>query len=147
MVAHLCSGGPRWGMAVEFESRNPGATPEQIGALSHEVGALPSAYVAFLLRHDGFVPARNRFPVRATRVGSVREVLGCDEALRVWKRMRSELGPSLLPICEAEGGNLVCLALPDGRVLFWDHDHWGADGLTPVASSVDDFVELLRGTE
>ncbi len=133
-------------MAVELESQNPGATPQQLNALSQEVGRAPDSYVRFLKKHNGVVPKSNKFRVRSDRTGSLREMFGSDEALAVWKQMRSELGPDVLPIGEAEGGNLICLALRDGRVLYWDHDYWGSDGMTLVAESVEDLMGMLRAS-
>lgn len=131
-------------MAVEFESKNPGATREQLRALSQVVGAVPASYSRFLTTHNGVVPAWNWFQARPSRTASVRRVFGCDEALLAWKQMHEELGPGILPIAEAEGGNLVCLALGDGTVHYWDHDYWGAEGLSVVAASLDEFIEALR---
>jgi hypothetical protein len=71
-------------------------------------------------------------------------MFGTEEALRVARQMRAELGQGILPIGEAEGGNLICLALHDGGVLYWDHDYWGTEGMTVIARSVEDFMAILR---
>ncbi len=54
----------------------------------------------------------------------------------------------LLPIIEAEGGNVVCLSVRPGdfgTVWFWDHEQEGAgDPLTVVAEDFDEFVSSLE---
>lgn len=131
-------------MAVAIESKNPGATAAQVKTLSVVVGRLPDSYVEFLKRHNGLVPARNRFVVRQGRTGSVREIFAAEEALDVARQMQAELGHGVVPIGEAEGGNLICLVLHDGAVVYWDHDYWGSDGMTAIAPSVADFMAMLE---
>jgi hypothetical protein len=131
-------------MTVQIESESPGATEAQLQVLSTGVGGLPDSYVQFLRRHNGVVPAPNRFDVRPRTAGSLRRMFGAETTLDRARMMRSEFGAAVVPIGEAEGGNLVCLSLDDGHVIFWDHDRWGPDGMTPIAPSVDDFMAMLK---
>lgn len=68
-----------------------------------------------------------------------------DLATRV-AQYAGDLPDGLLPIADAEGGNLVCTEVGGGRVgsiWFWDHEH-AANAARRVAASLDAFIAGLE---
>jgi hypothetical protein len=68
-----------------------------------------------------------------------------DLATRV-ARYAGDLPDGLLPIADAEGGNLVCTEVSGGRIgsiWFWDHER-AVDAARRVAASLDAFIEGLE---
>ena len=68
-----------------------------------------------------------------------------DLATRV-AQYAGDLPDGLLPIADAEGGNLVCTEVSGGRIgsiWFWDHER-AVDAARRVAASLDAFIEGLE---
>ena len=133
-------------MAVQWRRSSIGAHEVDIHALEANIGArLPEDYRTFLLDHDGGEPEDNEFAIPGADNAS-----GVNDFMSV-KQIRGEIEgygdrfPSgLIPIAFAEGGNLIFLALDDGRVMFWDHELEGGSPFFTVAASFCAFWDALE---
>jgi hypothetical protein len=141
----------------EFELVHAPRAPEQLAAFERSIGsALPDGFRRFLARCDGGRPGPNRLDNDAgTAVGlGVTQFLGIgdgDNSIRTrLDEYAGRTGAGLLPIADAEGGNLVLLSIagPDvGSVWFWDHEMEADEGEPPRPEALTrvagDFEELL----
>lgn len=136
---------------ISFENENPPASEAALGSLERRLGqALPRSYRAFLAARDGAEPASNEFDVPdASTSSGVNAFFGIDEIKEETRGMKGRLPRGVLPIADAEGGNLVCLSLRQvdhGSVYFWDHELEEDDlaaALFLLARDFQDFLELL----
>jgi len=103
--------------------------------------SLPSAYREFLLRSDGGTPEPNQFSIPGLAEASgVNEFLSGRQIMSERHTRRHRLPAAIIPIGYAEGGNLVCLKVPEGDILFWDHELEGKPGgLVRLADGFDAF--------
>ncbi len=139
-------------MAVVFLDPRP-AGAASVGALESRVGArMPEAFRELLVSvsNGGEIEpvASHSFPT----VG-VASVLGVDRGdhLDLEKRLGQYSGgrlpEGLLPVADAEGGNLVCLSLRSsdfGTVWFWDHEReLVGDAVMLVADDLGQFLADL----
>ena len=68
---------------------------------------------------------------------------GADSIISKAIQYDGELPPSLVPIGELPGGDLVC-ASEDGRVFLWDHESDRSANAWKVADSLDQFLCKLE---
>lgn len=81
-----------------------------------------------MLDHDGRQPEDNEFSIpEADNASGVNQLLSVKEILGGIESYGERLPTGVIPIAFAEGGNLVVLAVEDGRVMFWDHELEDAD--------------------
>lgn len=139
-------------MALEFINPRP-TTPQSVGALESRLGTqLPRSFRNLLVEvsNGGVVE-----PVVANSDPSIGvvAVLGAarGDALDIEDRLaqlrNGRLVAGLIPIMDAEGGNLVCLSVRQvdfGTIWFWDHEReLEGDAATMTAPSFDAFVDDL----
>jgi hypothetical protein len=105
--------------------------------------SIPDGYRSFLQATDGGRPVEDTF---SPKIG-VTNFLGAWGIVRQRARLRGHLAETLLPIGDAEGGNLICISAAQGDVgaiYFWDHELEGENAAERLAASFDDFVSQLR---
>jgi hypothetical protein len=117
-------------------------------------------YRKFLLNFNGGRPEANVFDIPGFGQAGVSEFFGIltekeDGDLRAESlRMKARIPSEMLAVADAEGGNLLLLALtgPDrGAVYLWDHEFEAEEGETPrrdtihiVAKSFQTFFAALE---
>jgi len=105
--------------------------------------SIPDGYRTFLQATDGGRPVEDTF---SPKIG-VTNFLGARGIVTQRARLRGRLPENMLPIADAEGGNLICISVDEGDVggiYFWDHELDGEKALERLAASFDDFVSKLR---
>lgn len=132
------------------------AAEADIRQLEAQLGVtLPHEFRAFLLSTNAARPESNAFPVgKSGRHGSVQTFLGlgAEVTANLGEKMvafAGRLPKGVLPIAEAEAGDLICLGIKGGRqgvVYYWDHELEGLGvrkALRPVSKSFGDFLAGL----
>lgn len=147
---------------IRFITSEPPVTSEQVSQVQRVLGRdLPEPYVAFLQTRNGGRPEPNASDLAEAQdwgVG-VSEFFGIDQSpdldlLEQRRFYEGRVPEDLLPVADAEGGNLICLALTGedrGAVFFWDHE-WeseedeppGYENLHRIAPDFDTFVVALQ---
>lgn len=148
-------------MSVRITKSGPTVSESAINTLELTLEhSLPPQYREFLLEFNGGEPETNVFPVDELGEGGVIEFFGIREGSVPGdiaferSRMAGRVPSGLLPIAEAEGGNLVCVSLQGqdrGTVYFWDHEEEADEdvestycNLHVIGSSFRDFWNSLR---
>lgn len=114
-------------MANTLTSKRPPLTPADIAALDARVpGGVHASWLEFLLHHNVAVPANPRFLALGEDF-HVNHFLGVspaagEDCAAVLEFYGERLAPGHLPIADADGGNLVCMARDTGAIYFWDHE-------------------------
>ena len=137
-------------------------TEEELRLLEEELGVrLPDDYRAFLVKFNGGRPEPNWFPVQGELgMGGVDLFLGVrgagdwDDLLTAKRRLLERMPAHMLPIADAECGNVICLSLgtsDSGSVYYWDHELEADEGEVPtysnlfkVADSFSAFFDSIR---
>jgi hypothetical protein len=145
----------------DFLQLSAASTPESVERVEAELGApLPDSFRRFLLTCDGGRPHPNMFDTpmgRPAGVG-VTTFLGVagerDTILARCRDYAGRIGEHMIPIADAEGGNLVAISIGGdevGSVWFWDHELEADEGdpprpeaLTWLAPDFDAFFEALQ---
>lgn len=139
-------------MALEFIDPRPVAT-EAVDRLELRLGVqLPGAFRTLLTKVSNGGAVEPLAMVSDLRVGVV-AVLGAErsDGLDIEERIvqvsDDRLSGGLIPIIDAEGGNLVCLSTRSsdfGTVWFWDHER-ASEGaaVSLLATSFEEFVDEL----
>src|SRR5262245_8123323 len=119
-------------MSIKITKAGPALGEAAIAGLERRLGrTLPNDYRSFLLKYNGGVPELNSFPIPQIGEGGINAFFGIregkndDDLEAERRRMKDRMPKHLLPIAEAEGGNLVCIsfgAKDHGSVYFWDHE-------------------------
>jgi len=143
-------------MSVDFTSRGRPATGDDIARLEDELRTiLPRDYVSFLQTEGGGRPTPNQsVHDQALELGvAVTDFFDADHLTKEWSKWRARVPARLVPVADAEGGNLVCLSLhgeDTGSVYFWDHENEVEDGVEPddrnitqIAASFEEFLDGL----
>lgn len=136
-------------MALAFINPDP-APILAIEALESRLGSrLPSPFRELLAAVSNGGEVEPVAAQSASAVGVV-AVLGAgrgdhfDLETRADQYRGDRLPGGLIPVADAEGGNLVCLSLrPDdfGTVWFWDHEReLAGDAAVQVAANFDEFL-------
>ena len=136
-------------MPVGWERERPTASPEDVTALEGAIGAtLPEPYRRFLAKGDGGEPEANIIDVPGADDQSVgvTEFFGAAGVREELERLGERIPSGTVPVADAEGGNLVLIALDSGAVLFWDHE-LEADLDEAVSEIAPDFDAFLEGLE
>lgn len=137
-------------MTISIRKIKEAPSAELIARTEKVLGcALPAGYLAFLAKYNGGEPETNVFQIPG--VGNESGVNEFIDLVSLPKEIEFggfEETKGVIPIAFAEGGNYICLAIsePDlGTVFFWDHEVAnGRNGLVKLASSVQEFVGLLK---
>jgi hypothetical protein len=139
-------------VALEFIDPQPGAK-EAVDRLELRLGfQLPASFHTLLTAVSNGGAVEPLAMGSDPRVGIV-AVLGAERSdgldieARIAQFGDDRLPAGLMPIIDAEGGNLVCLSTRGsdfGTVWFWDHER-ESDGaaLSLLAASFDEFVDEL----
>ena len=139
-------------MALTFLDPRP-ASSALIDAFESRLGLrLPLAFRELLISVSNGGEIEPATAQSAPAVG-LRSVLGVaredhlDLEARIDQYGRCRLPEGLLPIGDAEGGNLVCLSLrfrDFGAVWFWDHEReLEGDAITFLAPGLSEFLDDL----
>lgn len=151
-------------MAIKLTKSGPRIEEATVLRFESELGThLPGDYRAFLLQHNGGVPETNDFDLPSGGGSGVNLFYGLSgltdpvqpSDLRAErKRMVGRVPGHILPIGDAEGGNLVCISLSGqdrGAVYFWDHEEEAEEEESPsyqnlfkLADNFSDFWKNLR---
>jgi hypothetical protein len=105
--------------------------------------SIPDGYRTFLQATDGGRPVEDTF---SPKVG-VTNFLGARGIVKQRARLPGRIAETLLPIGDAEGGNLICISVAAGdlgAIYFWDHELEGEKVAERLAASFNDFVSQLR---
>ena len=144
--------------------RTPLPTAADIARLERDVGPLPAAYAAFLMRTNGGTP---RPAIIVTRDNErvvnfffpLNHPPSFTQGLRAVRDLYAARVPAhMLPIASAGGGDLLLLGLAGaqpGAIHYWDHDLECddddaadyVDNVECVAPSIDALLTLLCETE
>ena len=132
-------------MAITVSQVPPAGETELRRAEADLGSPIPGGYRVFLQASDGGRPVEGFF---SPRIG-VTDFLGVKGMVGRSRRLRGRLPEKLLPIADAEGGNLVCISVAEddaGAIYFWDHqlEHRGDQAAEKIADSFDEFVARLR---
>lgn len=139
-------------MALEFIDPRPAAT-EAVDRLELRLGVqLPAAFRTLLTAVSNGGAVKPVAMVSDLRVGVV-AVLGAERSdgldieARIVQIGDDRLPGGLIPIIDAEGGNLVCLSTRSsdlGTVWFWDHEREsGGAAVSLLAATFGEFVDEL----
>lgn len=139
-------------MALEFIDPRPAATAA-VDRLESRLGVeLPAAFRSLLTAVSNGGAVEPVAMVSDLRVGVV-AVLGAESSdgldieARIVQVGDDRLPAGLIPIIDAEGGNLVCLSTRSsdfGTVWFWDHERESEGAaLSLLAANFDQFVDEL----
>jgi len=133
-------------VVVGWERESEGAKDADLRALESVVGAsLPADYRVFLQDRNGGEPAQNTFSIpSADNQSGVNEFMSVRQIRDELTAYGDRLPRRTIPIAYAEGGNLVLLALDDGRVSFWDHELEDTDPVFPLAADFRAFQASLQ---
>lgn len=140
--------------------RTPLPTAEDIGRLEQDVGPIPAAYAAFLLRTNGGMPHPSPLLTRDNaRVVNfffpLNHPPSFTDGLQAVRSLYATRVPAhTLPIASAGGGDLLLIGLAGerrGRIYYWDHDlECDADDAADyfdnvecVAGSIDTLLDRL----
>lgn len=139
-------------MGLEFIDPRPAAAAA-VDRLESRLGVeLPAAFRSVLTAVSNGGAVEPVAMVSDLRVGVV-AVLGADRSdgldieARIVQVGEDRLPGGLIPIIDAEGGNLVCLSARSsdfGTVWFWDHERESEGAaLSLLAADFDEFVDEL----
>lgn len=139
-------------MALKFIDPRPAATAA-VDRLASRLGVeLPAAFRSLLTAVSNGGAVEPVAMVSNLRVGVV-AVLGAERSdgldieARIVQVGEDRLPGGLIPIIDAEGGNLVCLSTRSsdfGTVWFWDHERESeVAALSLLAADFDEFVDEL----
>ena len=129
---------------INLKELHPGVREKNLVAFEESIGGrLPVGYRSFLLMCNGARPESNQFEIPgASNHSCVNDFLGTDEILDDLRKGRLPKG--MLPIAWAEGGNLVCIRISDGSVIFWDHELEDDVNIFEISCSFESFLSMLR---
>lgn len=148
--------------SLQFSSSGPPASEEELVNAERELGIqIPVEYRGFLAQRNGAepdalyaIPGSDEDPGLTGFLG----VGAYDDRALVRTRLdyRDRVPGSMLPIAEAEGGNLVCIAMdgPQAGVYVWKHEEEAEEGEPPtsdnlylLANSFGEYLAALREVE
>lgn len=149
-------------MTVQMKKRGGQIDEHLVNLLEEETDAsLPEDYRQFLLEFNGGEPEVNEFRVSDEQAAGVNQFFGLTQRqeygdLRFQRRlMLGRVPENMLPIANAEGGNLVCISVAVdrgdyGAIYFWDHELEAEEDEDPsyenlhkIADNFNDFWESL----
>ena len=138
-------------MAIVFKHPNP-TDAASVDAFETRVGRrLPSAFRSLLIAVSNGGEVESAALKSFAPLGVV-AMLGIERGDRLDIEDRLSLGreedltEGLIPIADAEGGNLVCLSLRThdfGAVWFWDHELEGEAAMTLLSDPFEEFIGNL----
>ncbi|RPF54144.1 SMI1/KNR4 family protein [Aquisalibacillus elongatus] len=119
---------------------------------------LPKEYIKFLKEYNGGIPELNIVELQNEEVKSfsVTEFFGVNnekinDLKSQYETYKERIPSENIPICRAEGGNIVCLNIDNGLISFWDHDTEllnenvsSANSLLRVATNFEEFLSLME---
>ena len=130
-------------MPITVKSTRP-VSESELARVETSLGvSIPDGYRTFLQATDGGRPVEDTF---SPKIG-VTNFLGARGIVKQRDRLRGRIPGTLLPIADAEGGNLICISIDEGdlgAIYFWDHELDGEKAAERLAASFDDFVSKLR---
>lgn len=140
-------------MSVTFLNPEP-AAPEAVDAVESRLRSrLPGEFRELLVRSSNGGEIKPAVAASASEVGVV-AILGAgrgdllDLERRAAQYRDGRLPEGLIPVADAEGGNLVCLSVRSedfGTVWFWDHEkEIAGDPARPIAANFSSFLADLE---
>jgi hypothetical protein len=146
---------------MSYRNSGPPVSGQDVDRIGVELGVmLPDSLRALLLRNNGGMPSRDRWPLpdgESLWIGRFLPIIDSAgrgrtlEATYQLGRDRGFLPPGLIPFAADPGGNYFCVAL-DERVYFYAMDAWDAELDTEhnirlakleLTAGVDEFVDAL----
>jgi hypothetical protein len=132
-------------MPLDWERSGPGESIAAIESLETRLGMiLPDDFRTFVREHGGGVPEANLLATAQADDVGVTKLLSLEGILETKERLGSRCPPAMIPVADAEGGNLILLSLPVGHVYFWDHELEEVDPFRFIANSFTAFWNALE---
>ncbi len=145
-------------MPIVFHDSAAPVSEEYLASFEWRIGRrIPPDFRRFLLVHNGGRPEPDTFdildwrgkPINGSFVQSffgVNTGTNYNDLGFILDVYRDRLPPSLFPIGDDPGGNLICIEtqISSAPIVFWDHEREGiANCVFRVADSFDTFLEQL----
>ena len=138
----------------DIEKKNSFDSMEEIEKIEQKFSiVLPEEYKDFLFKYAGCYIKDDYFykPIEINPMSSPNGYsstgyfYGNDIVSAINTYFESELESRLVPICEADGGDLICIDISEkyyGSIYYWPHDTNGVldDSLFLVQKSFEDFI-------
>ncbi len=101
-------------------------------------------YLDFVRANNGGTPETNIFSISSKNESGINQFISFDRLPYEAALISDQVGPKIVPIAYAEGGNYLCLSIDDGGIYFFDHELPGLDALTKIASSLREFLDEVK---
>lgn len=148
-------------MTIKIVKRGPVLKELVLARLEKRLGQrLPAGYREFMLKFNGGEPESNSFSVAAIGEAginvffSIRGRATDGDLETEIETTKGRMPSTLIPIADAEGGNLLCLCMDqreNGSIYYWDHEEETHEDEGPtrsnlykIADSFGDFWKLME---
>ncbi|CAE6797149.1 hypothetical protein R75461_05008 [Paraburkholderia nemoris] len=135
-------------MQIKLNSASAAPSDELVANVEAALNLkLPMDYLHSLKEINGAVPESNMFDIPGGNNSGVNQFILLDRVPYEAHLVELHGVSAFLPIAYAEGGNYVCISasgMEIGSVYFLDHEIPGLAALTKLASSISEFLQLLR---
>jgi hypothetical protein len=144
---------------IEIKPSNVKFNEREFNNFQKELGVhLPNDYIKFLKKNNGGIPELNIVELQNEEIKSfsVTDFFGVNnvkinDLKSQYETYKERIPRGNIPICRAEGGNIVCLNIDNGFISLWDHDTElmnedaiSINSLLKVARSFEDFLSLMK---
>lgn len=147
---------------IEIKPSNIKFDESAFNNFQKELGVhLPKKYIQFLEKYNGGTPEPNLVerPNEEVESFSIRYFFGVNhvniyDLKAQYETYKGRIPSRNIPICEVEGGNIVCLNMDNGLISLWDHDlelmiedDLPVNQLLTVARNFEAFLSLIKPYE
>lgn len=131
-------------MAITWKYKVDVADPSVFSMIEKDRGiTFPKELEELILEANAATPSKHLF-----MAGAMERVLGAilsvnrneSDTDSIFSALNAVEDKSLVPFAIDPFGNYVCYSLPDGRIVFWDHE---TDGITSTGLDLQEFLENL----
>lgn len=130
-------------MNYNLDGKNGPCSAGDIEAVQRQVGRLPADYAEFLRQTNG-----GRAGLVFERPGLFVEIVdfnSCAELPERAKLFSDRLRTKkFLPIASSTSGDLICVQMSSGAIVWWDHDLGGPGEVVPLAAGFEAFWQMLK---